>query len=107
MSYISSEITPLRIEKPLRAYQKVWNLLKEPPHDILLSIADPRFIPRIQRMISKEKDLDHRYKCLQGNWDKKLRYEKRNGGLELRIRLLKDTDWWEEVMNERKRKGLM
>jgi hypothetical protein len=51
--------------QPLRTYQLVWMKLRRPPHKIVLDIHAEELLPRIKRMISKEKDRDLGFKLLR------------------------------------------
>ena len=48
-----------------RTYERVWRQLRLPPHLVVLEVLDPEFVPRIRRMISKEKDMDIGFKSMQ------------------------------------------
>lgn len=52
---------PLR---PLRVYEQVWKNLKVPPHICILEVVDEEFVPRIKRMVMKEKDMDLGFKVI-------------------------------------------
>lgn len=54
-----------RIIKQKRAYQVIWDQLKVPPNTVVLKLIDAGFLSRVKRMISKEKDIDKKFKRKQ------------------------------------------
>jgi len=49
----------------LRAYQGIWIQLKNSKeHKVVLEVVDSCYVPRIIRMVSKEKDQDNGFKLL-------------------------------------------
>lgn len=54
------------LSRKQRTYEGIWRALRSPPHMVTLEIIDPLLVPRIKRMISKEKDMDTGFKLLNG-----------------------------------------
>lgn len=81
MNYIAN------LQRAPRAYEPVWKLLRQ-KGKVTLEIADPVFVNRIKRMISKEKDMDTGFKILNELESPRLRYKYDPEKRELEIRLI-------------------
>lgn len=73
----------------LRTYEAVWRELKNSKnHTAVLQIAHPFFVPRIKRMISKEKHMDLGFNILNELEKCVLKFEWNEERKELTIRLV-------------------
>lgn len=75
--------------RPPRRYGEIWKMLRhDPSHTCTLELTHQAFVPRIKRMISKEKDLDVGFKLVQEIEKFRLKFDWNEGKKELTIRLV-------------------